>query len=95
MADKMQPDKFDGQGRPFVPESPEILAATKLLESGIKATLTLTAPAAEGDYDYLCTFPGHWPAMWGRLVVTKDVDAYLQMHPVADAAGAGHENHGE
>jgi glucose/arabinose dehydrogenase/azurin len=95
MADKMQPDKFDGQGRPFVPESPEILAATKLLEAGIKATLTLTAPAAEGDYDYLCTFPGHWPAMWGRLVVTKDVDAYLQMHPVADAAGAGHENHGE
>jgi hypothetical protein len=40
--------------------------------------------------------------MWGRLVVTKDVDAYLQAHPDAAAAvspaasAAGHEHqHGK
>ncbi len=96
LSDKMQPDKLDSEGRAFVPDSPEILAATKLLESGVKATLKLTAPAAEGDYDYLCTFPNHWPGMWGRLVVTRDVDEYLQKNPVAPVtgtgAGQGHEH---
>jgi hypothetical protein len=28
--------------------------------------------------------------MWGLLVVTKDVDAYLRAHPVAPAVGTGH-----
>jgi hypothetical protein len=33
--------------------------------------------------------------MWGRLVVTKDVDAYLEAHPEAPvpaAAPAGHQH---
>ena len=29
----------------------------------------------------LCTYPGHYMIMWGQLIVTKDVDAYLQTHP--------------
>ncbi len=83
IVDKMSPEKFDGQGRAFVPDSPEILAATKLLEQGMKETLKLTAPSEEGIYEYVCTFPGHWPVMWGTLVVTRDVDDYLQKNPVA------------
>ena len=39
------------------------------------------APAEPGDYEYVCTFPGHYVIMWGKLVVTKDVDAYLQANP--------------
>ncbi len=92
IADMMQPTQLDGQGRAFVPANPAILGATKLVEAGQSARLKLTAPEAEGDYEYVCTFPGHWPVMWGRLVVTKDVDAYLKKNPVAPAVGAGHEH---
>ena len=35
--------------------------------------------------------------MWGKLIVTKDVDAYLQANPeptpAATAAVAGHQHH--
>jgi azurin len=96
ITEKMKPETLDAQGRAFVPDRPEILAATALLEAGQKATLKLTAPAEEGDYEYVCTFPGHWQVMWGRLVVTRDVDAYLAQHPRAapttTATAAGHKH---
>ena len=83
-------------GKP-VPIDRPLLEATKLLEPGQRQTLKLTAPAAEGDYDYVCTYPNHWEQMWGRLVVTKDVDAYLQSHPDAGpaptSASANHQHH--
>jgi glucose/arabinose dehydrogenase/azurin len=77
----MQPDQLDSQGRPFVPKTPDVIAATKLLEPGTRETLKLTAPTQEGVYEYVCTYPGHWMIMWGQLVVTKDVEAYLQKNP--------------
>ncbi len=106
MADKMEPNKLDGKGRAYIPNDvaylsnphPLILDATKLLEAGDQATLKLTAPTAEGEYTYVCTFPGHWPVMWGQLIVTKDVDAYLAANPEANlpmAMPAGeHSGHG-
>ena len=90
----MKPDALDSQGRAFVPKRADILAATKLLEAGDKATLKLTAPKTEGDYEYVCTFPGHWQMMWGRLIVTKDVDAYLAQHPEAPPTATGEHKHG-
>ncbi|MDB6077501.1 MAG: hypothetical protein JWO82_1248 [Akkermansiaceae bacterium] len=76
------PDKLDSKGRAYVPEGdPRVIAATKLIESGQKETLSLTAPDKEGEYEYVCTFPGHWAIMHGKLIVTKDVDAYLQANP--------------
>jgi azurin len=77
----MQPDQFDAQGRPFVPKTADVIAATKLLEPGTRETLKLTAPTQEGVYEYVCTYPGHWMLMWGQLVVTKDVEDYLQKNP--------------
>ena len=92
----MQPDKPDSAGRAFVPKLSDILAATKLIESGQRETLKLTAPATTGDYEYVCTFPGHWAVMWGQLVVTGDVDAYLAAHPEATQAAAPAEHiHGK
>ena len=93
---KMRPDQVDGEGRAFVPRGREILGATKLLEPGGRATLKLVAPRREGDYEYVCTYPGHWEMMWGRLVVTNDVDAYLRKNPDAAPipAAAGHEHAG-
>ena len=65
------------------PIASDILEATKLVEPGTKETLKFTAPKEEGDYEYVCTFPGHFMVMWGKLAVVKDVDAYLQANPVA------------
>ncbi len=72
-----RPDKLDKQGRAYVSEKDsDIIAATKLVEPGQKETLKVTAPQEPGEYEYVCTFPGHWQIMWGRLTVVKDVDAY-------------------
>ena len=89
----MTPDKLDRSGRAFVPDSTDILAATKSIEAGQRATLKLTAPTTPGDYEYVCTFPDHYQMMWGRLVVTKDVDAYLLANPVANLPKAGAQEH--
>jgi azurin len=89
-ADAMQPGALDREGRAYVPALPAVVGATRLVESGNRATLKLTAPTQAGDYEYICTFPGHWPVMWGRLVVTTDVDDYLAKHPIAPAAGGTH-----
>jgi len=58
----------------------------------------MNAPGKEGEYEYVCTFPGHSMIMWGKLVVTRDVDAYLQSHPetaqpAADAGAASGHKH--
>jgi azurin len=89
-ADVMAPGALDREGRAYVPGLPGVVGATRLVESGSRATLKLTAPSQTGDYEYVCTFPGHWPVMWGRLVVTTDVDDYLAKHPIAPAAGGTH-----
>ncbi|HUD47667.1 MAG TPA: GDSL-type esterase/lipase family protein [Candidatus Baltobacteraceae bacterium] len=78
---KMKPDELDDQGRAFIPESPDILAATKLIEPRQKTALKLTAPTEEGEYEYFCTYPGHYLIMWGQLIVTRNVDDYVQSHP--------------
>ena len=58
-----------GPDKGYIPDSADILAHTKLLNSGEKDTITFTAPAKAGDYPYLCTFPGHSSMMKGILTV--------------------------
>ncbi|MCZ7639398.1 MAG: plastocyanin/azurin family copper-binding protein [Verrucomicrobia bacterium] len=93
LAEAMTPDQRDRQGRPYVPSSPDILGATRLLEAGQRQALKLTAPDAAGDYEFVCTFPNHWQTMWGWLIVTPDPDAYLERHPVSAPAGPGATDH--
>lgn len=50
----------------FIPESPDIIAHTKLLQMGQKETIEFTLPAA-GEYPYICTFPGHGLLMNGTI----------------------------
>jgi azurin len=80
-ANSMQPEDLDKQKRSYIPSTPGILAATRLLQTGQRQTLKLTAPSVTGDYEYVCTFPGHYQVMWGRLVITKDPEAYLTANP--------------
>ena len=75
-AEKLPPEP-DAQGRLYVPESPKVLHATRLTDAGQQTKLSFTAPTEPGDYQYVCTFPGHWRRMVGTLAVVKDVEAYL------------------
>jgi azurin len=82
--EKMRPDQLDKQGRAYMPAKDKgILGASKLVEPGDKVTIQLKGINRPGEYEFVCTFPGHWQMMYGTLIVTKDVDAYLAAHPAA------------
>ncbi len=49
-------------------EQASVLAHTKLLGPGESDTVIFVAPAA-GEYEYLCSFPGHVAMMRGILIV--------------------------
>lgn len=55
----------------YVPQIPEVLFSTKMLEPNEVFTLTFTAPSQPGDYPFVCTFPGHWRMMNGIMRVVK------------------------
>jgi azurin len=53
----------------FVPATPDVLHATKLVDPQASTVLRFKAPAVPGDYPYVCTFPGHWVIMNGVMAV--------------------------
>jgi putative membrane-bound dehydrogenase-like protein len=59
----------NAQARGFVPDSPNVLIASRLLNAHESATLSFDAPAEAGDYPFVCSFPGHWLMMRGVLRV--------------------------
>lgn len=67
-ADKMASDP-KGAEKNYIPDVPEVLHSTRLVNPNEKVILTFTAPNEPGDYPYLCTFPGHWRIMNGMLKV--------------------------
>ena len=80
-ATSIQPSQLDKSGRAYIPDIPEILAGTKLIDPGQRQILQINGMKEEGEYEFVCTVPGHYASMWGRLIVTKDVDAWLEKHP--------------
>lgn len=56
----------------YIPQDAEskalIVAHTKMIGGGEETEVTFTAPAA-GEYPYLCTFPGHFGVMNGKMTV--------------------------
>jgi len=81
-------DNKDRQGRTYLPKGQKFIEASRLLEPGQKETIKVSALGKPGEYEFVCTFPGHAAVMWGRIVVTKDVDAYLAANPDSAAAPA-------
>ncbi|MBO6586906.1 MAG: azurin [Gracilimonas sp.] len=56
-------------GNEYVPEgTDDVIVHTKLIGGGQETTIEFTAPAA-GTYDYICSFPGHYALMKGKLIV--------------------------
>jgi putative membrane-bound dehydrogenase-like protein len=60
-----------GAEKNYVPEIPEVLFATKLVNPQQTVTLRFTAPSKTGNYPFVCTFPGHWSIMNGTMKVVS------------------------
>lgn len=54
----------------FVPKTDLVLNYIPMLEPGERKSILFTAPAEEGVYPYVCTFPGHGAIMYGAIYVT-------------------------
>jgi putative heme-binding domain-containing protein len=67
----------------YVPDSPDIIWATKLIDHGKEQIVEFTAPKTEGAYPYLCSFPGHHLIMRGVLVVANNPTEFLAKNPIA------------
>src|SRR5437763_1661130 len=78
LAGQTIPATGDPNQKEFVPNSPKVLQATKLVQPDESATLNFTAPAKPGEYPFVCTFPGHWVRMFGVMLVVDDIDAWEQ-----------------
>jgi azurin len=59
----------EGKACQFVPRSPAVLAVMGLVDPGKTGTLRFTVPDKPGTYNYVCTYPGHWRMMNGKLRV--------------------------
>ena len=53
----------------YIPETDKVIAHTFVVPAGGEHTLNMVAPEVAGEYPFICTFPGHWQAMHGVLVV--------------------------
>ena len=53
----------------YVPQIPEVLFTTRVLNPNERVRLTFKAPIRPGAYPFVCTFPGHWRIMNGILIV--------------------------
>lgn len=62
---------LNGEKLAFVPALSEVLFHTRLLGPSEKEAIYFTAPTQPGDYQYVCTYPGHYLVMRGLLKVTK------------------------
>lgn len=50
----------------------QVIVHTAMLGDGETDSITFTVPEETGDYDYLCTFPGHYAGgMHGTLIVQE------------------------
>ena len=45
-------------------------------QRGESDTIKFTAPAKPGQYNFVCTFPGHWVRMYGVMLVVPSLDGF-------------------
>jgi azurin len=70
------PVPSDPAVKPYVPDTPSVLQATRLLNFGENDRLSFTAPGTPGEYPFACTFPGHWVRMYGVMLVVENMEAW-------------------
>ncbi|MBZ5856906.1 PVC-type heme-binding CxxCH protein [Flavihumibacter profundi] len=69
-ADNLAKDPI-GVSKQYIPDLPEVLAGTPLINPGGSYAFILKVPDTPGEYPYICSFPGHWRIMKGIMQVTK------------------------
>ena len=65
----------NGAAMNYVPDLPEVLFHTPLVNPQQTVRLEFVAPSKAGDYPYVCTFPGHWSIMNGVMKVVTEKTA--------------------
>jgi uncharacterized protein len=60
-----------GLAQNYIPDIPQVLFSTKLLDPSQTLTFQFRAPTGPGQYPYVCTFPAHWRTMNGTLNVIQ------------------------
>ena len=59
----------EGFKKQFIPESDKIIAHSSMLDNGGEETFEFKAPDKPGEYEFVCTFPGHAIVMRGMMRV--------------------------
>lgn len=72
----------------FIPDVPDVLFHTKVVDPQKSDTITFVAPEKEADYPFVCTLPGHAVSMKGVMRVSKVAAPPVKMVADKDAAGA-------
>jgi uncharacterized cupredoxin-like copper-binding protein len=62
---------IEGTAKNYVPDTADVLYHTALVLPGGSDTIFFTAPATPGDYEFICSFPGHATLMRGVLRVER------------------------
>ena len=62
---------LDGPAKQYVPKTDKVLIHTSLLQPRTSETIYFTAPAKEGTYPFICTYPGHYTIMKGEMKVSR------------------------
>lgn len=62
-----------GDAQDYIPAIPQVLAATPLVNPGESYRLVFTVPTEPGEYPFVCTFPGHWRMMNGKIIVAGGI----------------------
>lgn len=60
-----------GADMQYVPDMPEVLFFTRLVNPQETVVLRFKVPDEAGDYPFVCTFPGHWSIMNGVMKVVR------------------------
>lgn len=79
LLEKMSEEEANAFGMAAASKPPEylpddmsaVLFHTEMLGPGETDTIEIVVPEEAGEYIYLCTFPGHFVTMRGKLIVTS------------------------
>jgi len=70
------PPPAAANARAYVPDLPAVIEASRLVQRDESDTIKFTAPAKPGEYNFVCTFPGHWVRMYGVMLVVDNFEAW-------------------
>ena len=68
----------EGMAKQWIPEAGNILAASSMADPKKNVVVYFTAPKVDGEFPYVCTFPGHSLVMKGILKIGESQPKQLQ-----------------